>query len=245
MAGHSKYANTKHRKARQDAARVKSWNKLLKEITVAAKLGGGDPDANPRLRLAVIKSKAVSVPKANIESAIKKGVGGNDGKDMDELIYEGYGVGGTAFMIKCLTDNKTRTVANIRHIFSRSGGNMGENGSVSWGFKLTGQIIVDKEVIAEDKLFEIVSEAGADDLIADGDVFDIRTSLEAFTDVAKALEESQVNLLNAELTYLPENTIEVNHEHAEQLNKMIERFEDDDDVQDIYHNADFGDYDPE
>lgn len=245
MAGHSKWANTKHRKARQDAARVKSWNKLLKEITVASKLGGGDVDSNPRLRLAVIKSKAVSVPKANIESAIKKGVGGNEGRDMEEIIYEGYGVGGTAFLVKCLTDNRTRTVANIRHIFSRSGGNMGENGSVSWGFKLTGQIVVSAEVIAEEKLFEIVSEAGADDLIAEGGVFDIRTSLEAFTDVAKALEEAQIELLSAELTYLPENTVEVNAEHAEQLFKMIDRFEDDDDVQDIYHNADFGDYDPE
>lgn len=245
MAGHSKWANTKHRKARQDAARVKSWNKLLKEITVASKLGGGDVDSNPRLRLAVIKSKAVSVPKANIESAIKKGVGGNEGRDMEEIIYEGYGVGGTAFLVKCLTDNRTRTVANIRHIFSRSGGNMGENGSVSWGFKLTGQIVVSAEVIAEEKLFEIVSEAGADDLIAEGGVFDIRTSLEAFTDVAKALDEAQIELLSAELTYLPENTVEVNAEHAEQLFKMIDRFEDDDDVQDIYHNADFGDYDPE
>lgn len=245
MAGHSKWANTKHRKARQDAARVKSWNKLLKEITVASKLGGGDVDANPRLRLAVIKSKAVSVPKANIESAIKKGVGGNDGKDMEEIIYEGYGVGGTAFLVKCLTDNRTRTVANIRNIFSRCGGNMGETGSVSWGFKLTGQIVVPMEGIAEDRLFEIVSEAGADDMISEGEVFDIRTSLESFTDVAKALDDAQINLLSAELTYLPENTIEVSAEQSEQIFKMIDRFEDDDDVQDIYHNADFGDYDPE
>jgi YebC/PmpR family DNA-binding regulatory protein len=242
MAGHSKWANIKHKKARMDSARAKTWNKVLKEITVAAKLGGGDVDANPRLRLAVIKAKASSMPKQNIENAIRKGVGGNDGKDMFELIYEGYGVGGTAFLVKCLTDNKTRTVADVRHIFSKFGGQMGETGSVAWGFKLTGQFIVEKEHISEDALFECVSEAGADDLISEGDVFEVRTGLEAFTDVAKALEEKSVPMLSAELTYLVENNIAVDQEQAEKLQKMIERFEDHDDVQDVYHNIDFGDF---
>ncbi len=238
MAGHSKWANTKHRKARQDSVRQKMWGKLLKEITVAAKLGGGDAEANPRLRAAIAKSKSQSLPNKNIESAIKAGVGGNDGKDLDELIYEGYGVEGTAFIVTTLTDNKTRTVAEVRNIFSKYGGNMGESGAVAWGFQHVGQIILSKN-FAEEELFEWVVEAGAEDLSSNDEVFEVVTPPDAFGSVLKVLEEKGIEPIQAELTYLPENRLSVSVEAEVTLNKMIEKFEDLDDVQEVYHNIEF------
>ena len=237
MAGHSKWANIRHRKGRQDAARQKIWTKILKEITVGARLGGGDLDANPRLRLAVLKARSNSVTKNNIDSAIAKGVGGTSSDNMVELVYEGYGPGGTAFIVTTLTDNKTRTVAEVRNVFAKNSGNMGETGSVSWGFHRKGQIIIDKTLIAEDELFDIIIEAGGDDLNSEGDEFEIVCSPESFDTLTKALESKKIEMMNAEVTYIPETEVECDLATSKIILKMLEKFEDCDDVQDVYHNG--------
>jgi YebC/PmpR family DNA-binding regulatory protein len=238
MSGHSKWATIKRKKAKTDSSKAKAWNKLIKEIAIAAKMGGGDPESNPRLRNSILKAKSQSLPAKNIESAIKKGLGGNDGEVMDQLLYEGYGPAGTAFMVSVLTNNKTRTVAEIRNTFNKNGGNMGEPGSVSWGFKNLGQILVEKSQSSEDELFEIATEAGADDINLQDDVFEIRTSPETFYEVHKALEQRNIEILNAELTQISETLVKVEGEDAEKVLKLVEKLEDNEDVQDVYHNAD-------
>jgi len=241
MSGHSKWATIKRKKAKTDVARAKAWNKLIKEISVAAKLGGGDIEANPRLRAAVLKAKGQSLPVKNIESAIKKGIGGNDGKTVEEPVYEGYGPGGTAFMVMAMTDNKTRSVADIRNAFSKNGGNLGEPGSVAWGFQHQGVIIISSEQITEDELMDLVLDAGADDMSTQEDVFEITTSPESFNDVTKALEARGLEMMSAELTYNPENTVKVGSEEAEKIQRLVDRLEDLEDVQEVYHNAEFED----
>ncbi|MDR3000669.1 MAG: YebC/PmpR family DNA-binding transcriptional regulator [Fibromonadaceae bacterium] len=237
MAGHSKWANIKRKKAKTDIGKAKAWNKLIKEISVAAKLGGGNSDANPRLRAAILKAKGQSLPAKNIESAIAKGVGGNSGANMEEPMYEGYGPAGCAILVQCLTDNRTRSVADVRNIFNKNGGNMGEQGSVAWTFKHKGIIIVDAAAHPEEKVMDLILEAGATDINTQDDVHEIETSPESFEPVTKALENANIEMLSAELTYVPENTVKLEGEDAQKLMKMIEKMEDHDDVQDVYHNA--------
>ena len=226
MSGHSKWATTKRKKAKTDVARAKAWNKLIKEISIAAKLGGGNPDANPRLRAAILKSKSQSLPTKNIESAIAKGTGANSGTEMTEPLYEGRGPGGIAIMVQCLTDNKVRTVAEIRNIFNKNNGAMGESGSVSWAFTYKGVIIVDAEKYPEDKVMDLVLEAGAEDMSTEDGVHEISTSPEAF-----------------EITYVANDPVKLGHDDAQKLLKLIDKFEDHDDVQDVYHNAEIDEAD--
>lgn len=239
MAGHSKWANTKHKKARNDSLRQKLWGKFLKEITVAAKLGGGDVDQNPRLRAAVAKAKSNSLPIRNIDSAIQKGIGGGALDNAEELVYEGYGVEGTAFIVQALSDNKARTAGDVRLIFSKYGGQLGELGSVSWGFKKQGQIAIDTSLISEEECFEIVADFDGEDLVIHEDCFEILCSPEAFGRILNALEQKGIEPLNAEVSYRSGNRIEVNADSAKILQKMIEKFEDLDDVQEISHNIDY------
>jgi YebC/PmpR family DNA-binding regulatory protein len=241
MSGHSKWATIKRKKAKTDVGRANAWNKLIKEISVAAKMGGGNSDANPRLRAAILKAKGQSLPAKNIESAIAKGVGGNSGANMEEPMYEGYGPNGCAILVQCLTDNRTRSVADVRNIFSKNGGNMGEQGSVSWSFKKKGIIIVDAASYPEDKVMDLVLESGATDMATEDAVYEIETTSETFETVTKALENAKIEMLSAEITYVPENTIKLEGEDAQKLLKMIERLEDNDDVQDVYHNAELPD----
>ncbi|MDR2580559.1 MAG: YebC/PmpR family DNA-binding transcriptional regulator [Fibromonadaceae bacterium] len=237
MAGHSKWANIKRKKAKTDVGRATAWNKLIKEITVAAKLGGGNPDGNPRLRVAILKAKGQSLPSKNIESAIAKGVGGTSGANMEEPMYEGYGPSGCAVLVQCLTDNRTRSVADVRNIFNKNGGNMGEQGSVSWSFKKKGIVIVDAAAYPEDKVMDLVLDAGADDMATEDGVHEIESTPENFEAVTKALENANIEMLSAELTYMPETTVKLEGEDAQKMLKMIEKLEDNEDVQDVYHNA--------
>lgn len=237
MSGHSKWATIKRKKAKTDVGRAQAWNKLIKEISVAAKNGGANPDSNPRLRTAILKAKGQSLPAKNIESAIAKGVGGNSGSVMEEPMYEGYGPAGCAILVQCLTDNRTRSVADVRNIFNKNGGNMGEQGSVSWSFKKKGIIIIDSSAYPEDKIMDLVLDAGATDMATEGDVHEVETTPEAFDAVTKALEKDGVEMLSAEITYAPENTIKLEGEDVQKMLKIIEKLEDNEDVQDVYHNA--------
>ena len=237
MSGHSKWATIKRKKAKTDVGRAKAWNKLIKEISVAAKMGGGNQDANPRLRTAILKAKGQSLPAKNIESAIAKGVGGSSGANMEEPMYEGYGPNGCAILVQCLTDNRTRSVADVRNIFGKNGGNMGEQGSVSWSFKKKGVIVVDAAVYPEDRVMDLVLDAGASDMATADDVHEIETTPETFEAVTKALENANIEMLSAEITYAPENTIKLEGEDIQKMLKMIEKLEDNEDVQDVYHNA--------
>ncbi len=241
MSGHSKWATIKRKKAKTDVGRANAWNKLIKEISVAAKMGGGNPDGNPRLRVAILKAKGQSLPARNIESAIAKGVGGNSGENMVEPMYEGYGPSGTAILVQCLTDNRTRSVADVRNIFNKNGGNMGAEGSVSWSFKHKGIIVVDAEKFPEDKVMDLVLEAGADDMSTEDGSHQIETSVENFEAVTKALEAANIEMISADLTYIPENTVKLEGEDAQKMLKIIEKLEDNEDVQDVYHNAELPD----
>lgn len=240
MAGHSKWANIRHRKGAQDAKRGKIFTKLAKEITVAAKLSGDDMDANPRLRAAVTKARSQSMPRDNIERAIKKGVGGDLVGDYTEKVYEGYGPGGVAVIAECLTDNVNRTVSEVRHAFSRAGGNLGTDGSVSWMFHPKGQIVYKKESITNyDQLFELALENGADDVLEEGDFYEILCEPSAFHSLKEALDGLGVDADVAELSRVPENSTQVEGKKAESLNKLIDALEDCDDVQNVYHNGEF------
>lgn len=241
MSGHSKWATIKRKKAALDAKKGKIFTKLIKEITIAARHGGGDPEGNPRLRLAIDNAKAANMPAENIERAIKKATGELEGATYYEVIYEGYGPGGVALMVEAATDNKNRTVAEIRHIFSRNGGSLGESNSVAWMFERKGIITVKREGKSEDEMLEIILEAGADDLQTEEEFFEVTTSLESFDKVRKALAEKKLNIENASLQWVAKNHISVNGEDAEKLMKLIESLEDCDDVQNVFTNADFVD----
>ncbi len=236
MAGHSKWANIKHKKAKNDGLRQKSWSKLLKEITVAAKLGGGEVDSNPRLRAAIVKSRSQSLPQKNIESAVKKGVGGNDGKDLFELVYEGYGVAGTAFIIEAMTDNKARTAADVRLVFSKHKGSMGEAGAVSWGFEKDGQIVIAKKSFDFDDLLELSLELGADDVYEENEFYIISATAVSFDQILSKLEIEKIEIVHAELGMSSKTKVKVSGIDREKLECMIEAFEELDDVQNIYHN---------
>ena len=241
MSGHNKWSSIKHRKGAQDAKRGKIFTKLIKEITVAARAGGGDIEANPRLRSAVAAAKVENMPKDNIERAIKKGSGDLEGVSYEENSYEGYGPGGAAILVESLTDNKNRAVAEIRHIFNKYGGNMGENGCVAWMFDKKGYLRVDKAVVAEEKLMEIALEAGADDVVEDDDSFEVTTEPQDFEGIKEALEAAGIPFSDAEVTMLPQTLNPLTGAEAERMLKLMEAMEDCDDVQKVYTNADIPD----
>ncbi|PLX79906.1 MAG: YebC/PmpR family DNA-binding transcriptional regulator [Desulfuromonas sp.] len=240
MAGHSKWANIKHRKGAQDAKRGKVFTKLIKEITVAARIGGADLEANPRLRLAVDKAKQSNMPKDNIDRAIKKGTGDLDGVVYEEGTLEGYGPGGVAVIVEFLTDNRTRTVADVRHIFNKNNGNLGVSGSVGFMFDRKGQIACAEGTDFE-KAFEVALDAGAEDVLQDGDMVEVITEPGDFETVKQALEEASVSLEAAEITMRPQTTTAIDGKPAEQLMKMIDMLEDNDDVQNVHANFDISD----
>ncbi|HCY76566.1 MAG TPA: YebC/PmpR family DNA-binding transcriptional regulator [Ignavibacteriales bacterium] len=237
MSGHSKWATIKRKKAVLDSKRGKIFTKLIKEITIAAR-DGGDVNGNPRLRLAVDNAKAQNMPLDNIERAIKKATGELEGVTYHELTYEGYGPAGVAVLVEVATDNKNRTVAEVRHLFSKNGGSMGETGSVAWMFDRKGVITLPAEGKKEDDVMEIILEAGADDLTTEEDYFEVTTSVESFETVRRTLVEKSFTVENASLQWIAKNMIEVKGEDAEKVVKMIESLEDLDDVQNVYSNAD-------
>ncbi len=242
MSGHSKWSTIKHKKAAQDAKRGKIFTKLIKEITVAARLGGGDPAANPRLRAAIDAAKAQNMPKNNIERAVKKGTGELEGVSYEEVTYEGYGPGGVAVLVETITDNRQRTVAEVRHIFAKRGGSMGEPGSVAWIFEKKGLIVIEKSKVDEDTLMDVALEAGAEDIQDSGTEWEIETRPENLEKVKKALEDADIEILSAEVSMVPSNTIDIQDEkQAEQLMKLMNALEDNDDVQHVYANFDIPD----
>lgn len=238
MSGHSKWATIKHKKGATDAKRGKIFTKLIKEITVAARTGGGDPDANARLRKGILDAKAANMPNDTIDRAVKRGSGELEGVNYDEITYEGYGVGGVAVLVETMTDNRNRTVAELRHIFSKNGGNLGEAGSVAWMFDKKGYIVVDKAAKTEDELFDIVTDAGADDLQDEGDVFEIFTTPENFEAVSDAIKKAGVQPQAAEVSMIPQNYIALTGGDAKQMLKLYEAIDDNDDVQKVYANFD-------
>ncbi len=242
MSGHSKWSTIKRKKGAVDAKRGKIFTRLIKEITVAARMGGGDADGNPRLRSAIATAKSENMPKDNIDRAIKKGTGELEGAIYEEITYEGYGPGGVAVLVDCMTDNKNRTVADVRHAFSKSGGNLGESGCVSYMFDKRGSLLVDKKDIDEEKLIDIVLEAGADDVVEEENEFQVLTSPDDFNTVREALETESVTLIEATLAMIPQNVVEVADEKpARRLLKLMETLEDHDDVQNVYANFDIPD----
>ncbi|MBB3637374.1 MULTISPECIES: YebC/PmpR family DNA-binding transcriptional regulator [Variovorax] len=237
MAGHSKWANIQHRKGRQDEKRGKLWTRAIREITVAARAGGADLSGNPRLRLAVEKAKAVNLPIDTIKRNIDKATGNLEGVNYEEIRYEGYGIGGAAIIVDTMTDNRVRTVAEVRHAFSKHGGNMGTEGSVAFQFKHCGQIIFAPGT-SEDKVMEVALEAGAEDVVTDDDgAIEVITSVADFEAVKNALEAAGLKPDAAEVTMRAENTVEVTGEDAARMQKLLDVLEDLDDVQDVYHNA--------
>lgn len=240
MSGHSKWANIQHRKGRQDAKRGKEFTKAAKEIIIAAK-NGGDPAGNSRLRAAIAAAKTINLPKDKIEAAIRKGTGQDAGGDIMEINYEGYGPGGVAVIVETATDNRNRTVAEIRHLMSKGGGSMGESGCVGWKFERKGVIQFSKEKYTEDQLMEAALEAGADDLRDEGDVWEIQTAMADFNTVREAFETAGLEMLSAELNQVPQTTMELDLETARKLLRFIELLEDNDDVQNVYSDADISD----
>ncbi len=241
MSGHSKWSSIKHKKGAADAKRGKIFSRLNKEITVAARMGGGDSSANPRLRTAIQSAKSENMPKDNIERAIKKGTGELEGVNYEEVVYEGYGPGGAAVLIESLTDNKNRAVADIRHIFNKGGGNLGENGCVSWMFDKKGYIVVEKQVVDEETLMEIAIDAGAEDVREDDGGFEIIIETKDYESVKNAIDNASIPCLVAEITMLPQSTLSLKGKQAEQMIKLMETFEDCEDVQKAYTNADIPD----
>jgi YebC/PmpR family DNA-binding regulatory protein len=242
MSGHSKWSTIKRKKGANDARRGKIFTRLIKEITVAARHGGGDPEGNPRLRSAIASAKAENMPKDNIARAIQKGTGEIAGEVYDEIMYEGYGPGGIAVLVECLTDNRNRTVADVRHYFAKSNGNLGESGCVAYMFDKKGLILVEKSSIEEEALMDAALEAGAEDVVEEESEFQILTAPEDFDDVRSALEESGVSFLDASISMIPQNTVEVVDEKiARALMKLMESLEDHDDVQNVYANFDIDD----
>lgn len=241
MSGHSKWSSIKHKKGAADKKRGQIFTKLIKEITVAARMGGGDIDANPRLRHAVDKAKAANMPKDNLERAIKKGTGELEGVDYEEIVYEGYGPGGVAVLVECLTDNRNRTIAEVRHAFNKAGGNVGTDGCVAWMFDKKGLISVSKEDSDEETLMDVALDAGAEDIKEESDVFEIITDPSDFDAVKEAIDAANITTQEAEITMIPQNMTAVEGKEAEQVVKFMELLDDCDDVQKFYTNADIPD----
>ncbi|MCK9175516.1 MAG: YebC/PmpR family DNA-binding transcriptional regulator [Desulforhopalus sp.] len=239
MSGHSKWSTIKRKKGANDAKRGKIFTRLIKEITVAARSGGGDPDGNPRLRSAIATAKAENMPKDNIARAVKKGTGEIAGEIYDEILYEGYGPGGVAVLVECLSDNRNRTAADVRHAFAKCNGNLGENGCVSYMFDKKGLLQVDKSVISEEVLMDKALEAGADDVVEEDDEFLIFTAPEDFDSVRETLEKEGVKFVEAQIAMIPQNTVDVTEENvAKNLLKLMDMLEDHEDVQNVYSNFD-------
>lgn len=242
MSGHSKWSTIKRKKGAIDSRRGKIFTKIIKEITLAARLGGGDPEANARLRQAILTAKDENMPKDNIERAIKKGTGtGADAVVFEELTYEGYGPGGAAVLVEVMTDNKNRTVAEVRHIFSKHGGNLGENGCVAWIFEKKGTIVLDKKSVNEDDLMELALEAGAQDVREEENEFEIITDPASFEEVKDAIDQRKIKYIEARISLIPQTTVKLEAGKAEQMLKLMEKLEDNDDVQNVYANFDIAD----
>jgi YebC/PmpR family DNA-binding regulatory protein len=238
MSGHSKWATIKHKKAALDAKRGKLFTNLIKEIVIAARSGGGDPDGNPRLRTAIVAARAVSMPNENINRAIKRGTGELEGGQIDEITYEGYGPGGAAVMVMVATDNKNRTVSEIRHIFSKQGGNMGEVGSVGWMFERKSQILIEKEHAEEDSLMTLVLEAGADDLTDDGSHWQVLSAPEMHHTVLETIQKANIPTAEATIAMVPKNLIKLEGKNAAGMLRLSEALEEHDDVTNVYSNFD-------
>jgi YebC/PmpR family DNA-binding regulatory protein len=243
MSGHSKWANIKHQKARSDEKKGKEFTKVAKEIIIAARQGGGDPDGNSKLKMVIQKAKAINMPNENIARAIKKGTGELDGDALEELVYEGYGPNGVAIMLDIATDNRNRTASEIRHLFSKHNGNLGESGCVAWMFKRSGLITVNSENIADaDEFMLKVLDFGAEDVRDEGDVVEVVTTPDDFMDVKEAMEKDGIAIEDADIVMLPENTVEINdEEQARKVMKLIDVLEDHDDVQNVYMNCNIPD----
>ena len=243
MSGHSKWHSIKHKKGALDAKRGKLFTKFIKEITVSARSGGGDPEGNARLRKAIADAKAGNMPNDTIDRAIRRGTGEEAGVSYEEITYEGYGPGGVALMVQSMTDNRNRTVAEIRHIFSKNGGNLGESGSVGWMFEKKGYIVVDKSTKSEEELFELAIDAGADDLRDDEDTFEVITSPEAFDGVLSAIKKAGIEPQVAEVEMVPQNYVRLEGQDARQMLKLMEALEDHEDVQKVSANFDISEAD--
>lgn len=241
MSGHSKWANIKRKKGKNDAIRAKITTKISKELTIAARMGGGDPTGNMRLKLALQKAKENNIPKDNIQRAIAKGVGAASGAGFDEVTYEGYGPGGAAVIAECNTDNRNRAAAAIRHAFTHHGGSLGATGCVAWMFKKKGIITVDKEATDEDTIMMLALDAGAEDVNTEGDVYEITTTPEDFFTVVDALEQNNIATLASEISMIPDNTVALSGDAAETMQHLIDELEDMDDVQEVYTNAELPD----
>lgn len=242
MSGHSKWHTIKHKKAAIDAKRGKLFTTLIKEITIAAR-SGGDPDSNARLRTAIIAAKAVSMPMDNITRAIKRGTGELEGATIEEVMFEGYGPGGAAVMVACATDNRNRTVAEMRHVFSKNGGNLGEVGSVGWMFERKSQVIIEKERATEEQLMDFALETGADDVKDSGDNWELISSPEVHHTILDALQKAGIPFAEASIAMIPQNPMKVDSKHASTMLKLIDALEEHDDVQNLYTNADFDEAD--
>jgi YebC/PmpR family DNA-binding regulatory protein len=238
MSGHSKWATIKHKKGAADARRGKVFTKLIKEITVAARIGGGDADANPRLRTAIAAAKTENMPADNIKRAIQKGTGELPGSVYEEAVFEGYGPGGVAMMLEVATDNRNRTISEIRHIFSKNGGNLGEHGCVSWMFSKKGYVIVSKENTDEETLLNLVTEAGAEDMRDDGSQWEVITPPDAFHPVVDKLKAASITPTSAEVAMVPQSNVKVSGKGAHQMLRLMEELEDHDDIQHVYANFD-------
>ena len=246
MSGHSKWANIKHKKGKADALRGKITTKISREITIAVRMGGADPTGNMKLKLALSKAKATNIPKDTIQRAIQKGAGALEGQSFEEITYEGYGPAGVAMMVSCLTDNRNRTAADVRHVFSKYGGNLGATGCVGYMFQQKGVFAVSKETgVEEDDLMMVALEAGAEDIKNEEEGFEIVTTPDTFDDVEKALADAGIEVEMAEITMIPDTMAELSAEDAERVQKMLDVLEDLDDVQDVYHNADLPEDDEE
>jgi len=242
MSGHSKWNTIKRKKGAADSKRGKIFTKLIKEITLSARLGGHDPEGNARLRQAILAAKEENMPKDNIDRAIKKGMGGAEGSsNFEEVVYEGYGPGGVAVLVEVMTDNKNRTVAEIRHIFSKHGGNLGENGCVSWIFEKKGSILFDKKAVSEDILMEAALEAGAEDVRDEENEYEVITHPALFEKVKKAVDLKGLKYIKAQITMMPQSTVRIEADKAVQMLKLMEKMEDNDDVQHVYANFDIPD----
>jgi YebC/PmpR family DNA-binding regulatory protein len=243
MSGHSKWHSIKHKKAAADSKRGRIFTRLIKEMTAAARMGGGDADANPRLRLAVATAKANNMPAENIKRAIMRGTGELPGVSYEDVNYEGYGPGGVAIFIHVLTDNRNRTVAEIRHLLSKNGGNLGETGCVGWMFERKGYFVIEKAAASEDILMEIALGAGADDMREDGENFEIFTAPESFDAVKSALEAAKINIAASEISMVPQNYVKLEGKHAQTMLKLMESLEDHEDVQNVWSNFDIDEAD--
>lgn len=238
MSGHSKWHSIKHKKAAIDSKRGRAFTKFIKELTIAARIGGGDPDGNPRLRKAISDAKALNMPTDNIKRAIMKGTGELEGEQLEEVTYEGYGPGGVALIVEAVTDNRNRTVSEIRHVFSKNGGNMGESGSVSWMFQKKGYIVVENTKCDEDTLMALALDAGADDFRVDGSNYEVFTTPDAFDKVVEALKAKGIEPASAEISMIPQNYVKVEGKAAQQVLKLMEALDEHDDVQHVYANFD-------